>query len=75
MKTIIYFFATACISYGVAMAGLLSGGTMNQFTSLLLAFGIWGLFLWHVNGIMKRKQQERQRQQFMDHILRQRYRK
>jgi hypothetical protein len=66
MKTLIYFFATAFISYGIAMAGIYAKGNTEMLTDTLVAFGIWGLFLWHVNGVMKKKQKQRQFRAYLD---------
>lgn len=71
MKTLIYFFATAILSYIIAMGGLLSGRSTDMVINNILAYGVWGMFLWHVHGVSKRREQQRQ---WQDHIYRQRRR-
>lgn len=75
MKTILYFIATCFIST-VALLG--ATGMKNPFPNFGVAFGIWALFLWGYNRrakkVAEREYRERQLQQYLDWLLRERMR-
>jgi hypothetical protein len=67
MKAVIYFIITCFISTGCLFGAL---NAPNPFPLFAVAFGVWALFIWGCHKRLKRKAEQRNREQLFDAFLR-----
>ena len=72
MKTVIFFLFTTFISIACLEVAL---GAKHPLLLYAIGFGVWGLFIWHCSGRMKKKAEKRMREQQFQDFMRQQLRR